>query len=253
MRRPKLRDDRPWSHSQVDTYLACPKAYELKYIQGLTPKVKSCALAEGKAMHAALEARHQGKTKEEAGDLFQREVRRETVEMGIDWKMEDTSLPEMDGRAKVFLERYDDLRHVPFDETSIEKKVEGTIAGVPFVAYMDLIRRDAEGNPCITDYKVTRTAKDSGEVEQGMQLGIYSILTGIPAVEMVSFVKTKTPKVVAVAGRRSRRSLERVERVIHGVVQAVHRNIFPYASPTSWKCSRTYCDFWHLCPQGEKA
>jgi putative RecB family exonuclease len=54
--KPKMPDGLYVSVSQVKTYLACPRKYELKYVRGEEPAFVPVALAFGSAFHEALAA-----------------------------------------------------------------------------------------------------------------------------------------------------------------------------------------------------
>ena len=246
------------SVSAVDTYLSCPHAFYLQYIEGVQRPIRSVELFEGSMGHEALE--FEGTEKLKTGAEVPKETLIEfysdnfsTQKADADWKQSEEKPDEIMDRGKVHLSKYASYYASKFTpmEGAIEKKIETRVGGVPVVGYIDRIIDDG-GTPRIVDFKFTSKAKSLSDVEDGLQMGVYAIAEGKRKVEMTCFTKTKDPEVKRVQGTRNDRSLERTANVFKSVSDAIKLGSFPYCSPDSWKCRAKYCSVWHACPQGGK-
>lgn len=247
------------SASAIDTYLICPQRWKLKYLDGLKSLAVPVSIIEGKTMHSSLEFnnRHKAKTEE---DLPKEQVVEhfhdtwsDTSQAVTEWDQENTDGVHKRGEKFLnsFMSRYA-KNFIPANDDAVEMKVEGEIAGQQMLGYVDLMSVDKKHVKTIVDYKVVGRAKRDVDVKQGLQTGIYSLLTGVQNAEFVCFVKTKETKIVRVRGNVTPRAQEKVANVVKGVTDAIKKGSFPYADPTSWACSSRYCGLWVYCKQGGK-
>lgn len=193
-----------FSHSQLTTFLACPRKYRFRYVDRLEPERRSVNLAFGAALHSAVD--WWATTRRETGadppiDRVHRIFR-------ADWTAQ-ASLPNVDFEDRtpeewialgetlltLFVER---LATESF--TSSEERFEvmltdarGQALPVPFVGIYDLL-----GDGCI--WEVKTAARKTGAGQYILQLSAYSIArrltTGVrPNVKVVQCIKTKVPKI----------------------------------------------------------
>lgn len=249
------------SNSAIETYLSCPYAYYLQYIEGRSGGRRSPELLEGSVAHKALETNNKEKVKEGDDlpvprllevydDTFATEKAKGDVEF------EDETPDEVQGRGRDLMRLYREKFAASMLPTAVEKEIKAVIGGVPVLGYIDFERKpNAPGDgdaDVICDYKVVAKAKSQKDAADGLQGGIYAIAEGKPVFELVCLVKTATPKIERVKARRTPASLAKTERVVKSVAEAIKKGAFPYCSPTEWKCSPKYCGVWAFCPQGGK-
>jgi len=248
------------SPSAIDAYLMCPKAYEYRYVKKQKDK-PSPALSEGLTLHETLAWINQ------------------QVDDGEDWNIEDAlafwdvawvghchdeaflegydaSLEEIRERAEGFLKGWKKT-HLPkiSSMSTIEGRVQGVVEGIPILGYVDLIysfkhpevkRRKIKR---LIDFKVVKRAKSERDALNSVQLGIYSILTGIRNVGFVCFNK-QTKKITTTYVTLEDKHIKRVKGVVRSIAEAIKKTSFPVCDPGHWKCSEKFCDAFEVCPQG---
>jgi putative RecB family exonuclease len=176
------------SPSRLNTWLACPLKFKLKYIDGIeTPTSPNLFL--GKAVHRGLEDfyRHRqlGVTLA-IGDLTQRLLDDWTEAVETDNVLFASSAEERtyQDQALRLVDAY--LRHVGTNEPrplAVEVAAEaplidpanGEDIGIPLVGVMDLILPDSDG-ATIVDFKTTGRSSQPLAVMHEVQLGCYSYL-----------------------------------------------------------------------------
>ena len=257
------------SPSSIQSYLMCPKAWEYDYLHK-QERTSSPAADEGKAFHAAVEFIHRKMEQGEDWDLTEvldgpwtKAVTDYASQAGfspedMDAYFSEAGLPEMRERATEFIQQWDRyyLKGKPFSSIhTVEEAVEGEIGGIPTRGFIDLTywfkhpevkKRSIKR---IVDFKVVKRAKSEKDALNSIQLGIYSILTGVRNVGFVSCSKT-TGKVTTQFVTLEDSHLRRVKGVVRSVAEAIKKRSFPYCDPSHWKCSPMFCDAFEVCPQG---
>ena len=201
------------SPSRLNTWLRCPLAWKLRYIDGIrTPT--SPALFLGKMVHHALEIlyRHRQLCMElSAEDVASRMVEDwdETVEM----EAMDFDSAEAEGALKkqavdlvaAYMAHTEDTSETPLAvETSMEEPLvdpdTGEDLGIPLLGIVDLIA-DSRDGPSIIDFKTAARSSPPHEITHEIQLSSYAYLfrqaTGDEegGLEIRSLIKTKKPKI----------------------------------------------------------
>lgn len=246
------------SPSAVGTYLGCPQQYYLRYIEG-KQSINVVNLAEGKAVHAVLETNNNYKALNQRdiplpsvlqcwNDTWSDEAKR--VE---DWMETSQDMVAAEGeRLLQIYHRYYAPNIDPKTTANVERDFLITVLGVPVYGKIDVVNQHGD-TPHVLDYKVSKTAHSVTEADSSIQLGLYSLATDIPNVGYLTLVKAKKePRVVLEKTVRTESSLTRVKNVVRSVRDAVAAGNFPYADPSTWRCTAKYCGLWYACKQGGK-
>lgn len=258
------------SVSQINMYRRCPRQYYFRYIKDLI-RQPSAAQVEGSAIHKSVAVGHTEALKNgtvpldvllDAYNDYWKESKGE-----IDWKAEeDVVNPDLIvRRGHNFLYQYND-RFIPKLETRVdgagpfvEREFLATIGKlhVPLRGFIDLVAKnntvfndkkspDGSGEEEVIDHKTTSKSMSQDDVDSALQLTVYSRITGISHVRFQCFVKTKVPKISAIAARRTVQSWNWAEFVITEVARCISAGAFP-PGPDGWSCSVKFCGYWDMC------
>jgi len=258
------------SVSQVETYRRCPLQYYFRYIKNLI-RVPSAALAEGRALHASVAVGHVESAKTQRVPLdvmldayndYWKEIRKD-----VDWKTEKTETSEdmITRRDRVFLSQYGDQfipkLHPRLDSTGpfVERRFWITVgeARVPVLGFIDLVAKnetkfedgkspDGSGEEEVIDHKVISKMKSQDDVDNDLQLSVYSRVMELPRVRYQCFLKNKKPQIKAVAARRSEHSWKWAEFVITQIAECISKGVFP-PGPDGWACTSRWCGYYDMC------
>lgn len=248
------------SPSAIDTYLLCPKSYEYRYIHQQKDK-PSPALSEGLALHQTLAWINQKVDDGEEWDIeealnFWDEAWTSRCP-GEDFLEGYCTTNAVRERTEGFLKGWKKT-HLPkiSSISTIEGRVQGVIEGIPILGYVDLTysfkhpevkRRKIKR---LIDFKVVKRAKSERDALNSVQLGIYSILTGIRNVGFVCFGK-QTGKITTTYVTLEDKHIKRVKGVVRSIAEAIKKTSFPVCDPGHWKCSEKFCDSFEVCSQGD--
>jgi len=246
------------SPSRLNTWLACPLKFRLKYIDGVeTPSTPS--LFVGKMVHAALEShyRHRqlGLTLESAAML--RRIRTSWGQAAGEERVRFKSAADEQAAMKQTVDlvaAY--LAQLPANEPkplAVEAAVEaplidpasGENLGIPLVGIMDLVLDEPAG-PLVVDFKTTARGGKPLEITHEIQLSSYSYLfrhtsqQPESALEIRNLVKTKTPKIETHRyAARTERHYRRLFAVIRSYLDALDSGRFVFRPGLG--CG--FCDF----------
>jgi len=73
-----------------------------------------------------------------------------------------------------------------------------------------------------------------------------------PVFAIDALVKLKTPKAVTITAEYDEQDYEMLFRRIETMSDLISKGAFMPASPTHWKCSEKYCDYFTICEYGAK-
>ena len=201
------------SPSRLNTWLRCPLAWKLRYIDGIrTPT--SPALFLGKMVHSGLEVlyRHRQLCVElSAEDVATRMI--DGWDETVDTESMKFETTEEEGILKkravdlvaAYMEHTADTQETPLAvETSMEAPLvdpfTGEDVGIPLLGIVDLVVDDRDG-PSICDFKTSARSSPPHEITHEIQLSCYSYLfrqaTGNEegGLEIRSLIKTKKPRI----------------------------------------------------------
>ena len=250
------------SPSRLNTWLACPLKFKLKYIDGVRAPSSPAAFV-GKAVHSGLE--HFYRHRQLGLNLTPDQVANRLAD---DWDQ------IVIGEGMQFIETGEEqlcqqqtlnlvlayLKQVPPDEPrpmAVEAAVEAPLVdpvtgedlGMPLVGIMDLVLPDPDG-AVIVDFKTTTRSGGPLEVAHEIQLGCYAYLfrhaSGAQegALEIRNIIKTKVPKVQTHRyAARNDKHFTRLFAVIRAYLDDLHSDRFVFRPGLG--CST--CDFRGPC------
>jgi CRISPR/Cas system-associated exonuclease Cas4 (RecB family) len=227
------------SNSQINLYSQCSLKYKFQYVDLLPKPFKSSGLAFGSALHSALSWFHRESMtngKVPLGKLykiFDADWYSQKTETEIRYKNgeEEMKLVVM---AKEMLAQYFELppkrakgTEVSFSVPLIEPG-KGQNPAIDIEGVIDLIETD----DVITEFKTSAQMLDPKEIEQSLQLTIYSYayerLYQKPpkALKVIDFVKSKKPKLMVLETKRDAASYQRLYGVASQVLKGIGQKIF---------------------------
>jgi hypothetical protein len=235
------------SPSRLNTWLRCPLAWKLRYIDGIRTPTKP-ALFLGKMVHHGLEILY--RHRQLCVELLTEDV---VTRMIGDWdETVDTESMQFESTEKegalkeqavnlvaAYMEQTaDDLESPLAVETSMEAPLidpeTGEDLGIPLMGIVDLIIDDRDG-PLICDFKTAARSSPPHEITHEIQLTSYAYLfrqaTGDEegGLEIRSIVKTKKPKIEFHSYQaRSERHFRRLFSVIRAYLDDLNGGHFVF-------------------------
>jgi hypothetical protein len=186
---------RTFSYSQLSQYLACPRKYRYRYIDGWREKDLRASAVFGRVFELALGALFR---RQDPAAAFWEEwqVHRErelAYSKGDTWdKMFDQAVKLLGlfaGQERITISRPQQSLQVKFSQP--------LSADSEFVAYVDALGK-LDGRPRLLEWKTTSARypeQPAGLYALDPQLIAYSWITGIAEVAMVVFVRKKMPEI----------------------------------------------------------
>jgi CRISPR/Cas system-associated exonuclease Cas4 (RecB family) len=180
-----------YSYTQISQYLACPRRYKHRYLDGWKEKDTRAAMLFGRAFEQALAAYFR---REDSGAVLFREwaVHREShldYSKGASWdRMLQQGIQLLDRFAQ------EDRVRIRQPRRNLQIKFERAISpDNNFIAYVDAIGH-MDGSRCLVEWKTSSSRYP--EEPQGLlgldpQLICYSWMTGIADVAQVVFVRKR--------------------------------------------------------------
>lgn len=244
-----------FSHSQYETYKACGRAYEFKYVKGhrLPPGHRQ---VRGSAIHAGVESSLRFVKQQRqlpaleaqlavVSDTFDR------AQVAIeDW--EDTDAGSVKavalGLYRVYhLQALPKLNPVEIEQPFVVKVGTVTVRGA--IDLLDL-EKDSEADPgriVVADLKTSAAKWSAGEVENDAQLSLYTAVLRQSRGRIDNLVSTKTPAYHRLPTTRGPRDHRNLIEDYEQTVDLIKRGTFPMAPLDSWKCTPKWCSHWRLC------
>lgn len=256
--RPKF--DRPhWSHSAISQYLRCPLQFYFERVLRLPRRTISDSQVLGSAIHEALARYHRSLQRDAAirigqvRDAFLAAWRDQAgrAEVVHDRRSTDDNLALGIALLEVYLGEPPPERIVAVEAPMLAPitNSRGEVLEKPLAAVLDLVTREDDGAPRVTEIKTTSRAFSDSEVATSLQPTCYASAlherTGEePIVEYAVLVKTKVPKVQRIEAIRTVQDFGRLGDIIEAVERAVAADAFyPVESPLN--CST--CPFFREC------
>ena len=184
-----------YSYTQISNYLACPRRYRHKYLDGWQEKDTRAAMLFGRSFEKALAAYFR---REDAACTFFNEWSAHR-DSGLDYSGNDT-WDRMLQQGSQLLDRFaqEDRVRIPKPRRNQQVKFTRAINGAnEFVAYVDAIGR-LDGTDCLIDWKTTSARyceEPAGLLALDPQLVCYSWMTGVKEVAEVVFVRKRLVEV----------------------------------------------------------
>jgi hypothetical protein len=215
------------SHTQLGSYLRCPRSYRYRYLDGWREKETRAAMIFGRCFEKAL------------GALFRQEDPGATLFQ--EWSsFRDASLEYKHGESwdrlirqgVQLLERFVQGNRIhiraPLNDLQV-KMIRCLPGGHEFVAYLDAIG-DLDGQRCVIDWKTTtsRYPEDpDGLLSLDPQLICYSWITGIAEVALVVFVRKHLPEIQYLKTTISEEQRREFGRLVETTAAQIESGAFP--------------------------
>jgi len=250
-----MSEERRYSVSQIQCYLACPLKYRFQYVEQLPKAFRPAGLAFGGTIHAAVEwlgrARMQGE-EPRLEDLLQ--------VFSDDWFAQNLdplefspgeSKDSLERKARVMLEVYQQAttgrRPAAVEEhfaLEIADPQTGECLGIPFRGIVDLVEDDGT----LVDLKTAARAMPQADVDRHLQLSTYALAvclrTGsVPKLRLDVLLKGSKPRLERIETSRSVPDLAWTAHLLQRTSWAIEEGSF-FPNP-SWRC--TECEYREPC------
>lgn len=225
------------SPSQIDLYLRCPFQYRLRYIDNVETDTISSALVFGRAMHRVFDRYLEGENDlRNLHNCFCKTFSNATdKEVQFSKRLPANKVfPRAEKMVRILLDNYE-----PHKVIAIEKEISGVIADIPILGIVDAITEN--GEKTIVEFK---TVSSMRQRDYDLQVGTYSLISGIDHVEVVELSKTKNPA-IQVREFNGLNFKKVTEDTYKQVAKAIENEIFYCQSSDGWKCD--YCDYREIC------
>ncbi len=184
-----------YSYTQISQYLACPRRYRYRYLDGWREKETRAAMLFGRAFEKALAAYFR---REDFHRVFKKEWRTHrksplTYSNGDTWE-------RMCEQGLELLEQFSGDKRVRVRQAQKNIQVQITKPlgnGTDFLSYIDAIGA-FDGTRCLIEWKTTTSrypAEPKGLLALDPQLICYAWMSGITDVALVAFLRKKTPEI----------------------------------------------------------
>jgi hypothetical protein len=184
-----------YSYTQVSQYLACPRRYRHRYLDGWQEKDTRAAMLFGRAFERALAAYF---LREDAAAALFREWSA-CQNQGLHYPHRD-SWDRMLQQGIQLLDRFcqDDRIRIAQPRRNLQVKFARPVSGNnDFVSYVDAIGK-FDGTRCLLEWKTTSSRypeEPAGLLALDPQLVCYSWMTGISEVALVVFVRKRMAEI----------------------------------------------------------
>ncbi len=183
-----------YSYTQISQYLACPRRYRHRYLDGWKEKDTRAAMLFGRAFERALGGYFQ---REDPGEVLFREWSA-CKDNNLHFSNRDT-WDRMFEQGIMLLTRFcqDDRVRVQRPRGNLQIKFNRPVGRNEFVAYIDAIGT-LDGKRCLLEWKTSSarySEEPAGMLSLDSQLICYSWITGISEVAEVVFVRKKMVEV----------------------------------------------------------
>jgi CRISPR/Cas system-associated exonuclease Cas4 (RecB family) len=236
------------SHSKVNKYDFCPRAFRYYYIDKWTPKVKKPALLFGDAVDQGISAFF--KAGEDPVMVFER-VWRGLQESPVEWGKR-TSWDGLLDTGKTLLERFvaeEALRFTEVMPDHVQQRLTAEVEGLSVVGYPDLYSR-VDGLLTLVDFKTAQSSYDPDEVQLNEQLTAYwwlLLANGLP-VERVAFcvlLKLKEPRIEWHFAVRTAEEIAEYQEKLRLLDADIERGRFPKKTSSCGQWGG--CEYLPLC------
>lgn len=184
-----------YSYTQIANFLACPRRYSFRYVQGWSERDTRAGLLFGRAFENALAALFR---REDPGAALFREWsayqdRKLNYSRGDNWR-------SMYDQGVKLLEMFvqEDRVEIRRPKRNLQVRVSKALSSTSqFVGYIDAYGF-LDGTRCLIDWKTTTaryTEEPQGLLSLDPQLVGYSWLTGEPEAAFVVFVRKRLPEI----------------------------------------------------------
>lgn len=267
------------SQSQIGLFLKCGRAYELRYVLGVSSRGNS-NMAQGSAVHVAADTLHKSilnkdvLTLEAMKDAYA-DAHDKAFDKNLDLEIAeaDADLGAVKDRGMALVDTYRQgalglytplpvkgepipvpLRGLILESsertirtTIVKKAPDGAPAHEPVPMVMIL---DIEEPHAVRDLKVRSKKPNDDEAENSLQLALYAGAVGKPDVSIDALVKpsAKLPaRYMRIEAHISAQEQEHAVTIASEVADDIRDGRFRRTDPNNWWCSAGWCSYWQQC------
>ncbi len=237
-----------YSYTQISHYLACPRRYKHRYLDGWKEKDTRAAMLFGRAFETALGAYF--RREDAAAALFREwsayQQASVTYSSGVTW---DRMLQQ----GVQLLDRFAQEDRIRIRQPKRNLQIKFTKSVSPtndFVAYVDAIGM-LDGTKCLLEWKTTSSRypeQPEGLLSLDPQLICYSWITGISEVAEVVFVRKRMVEVQYFRTTITSQQQEEFGRLVEDTVARIESVQFlPHSGVRFPQNPCTSCSYIGLC------
>ncbi len=237
-----------YSYTQISQYLACPRRYRHRYLDGWQEKGTRASMLFGRAFEQALAALF--RREDPAAVLFEQWGLYKNV--GLTYSGNDT-WDHMLQQGMQLLERFAQGGRVRIrrPRSNQQIRINRTLSsGNDFVSYVDGIG-ELDGTACVLEWKTTSarySEEPPGVTALDPQLICYSWMTGIDDVAQVVFVRKRLVEVQYLRATISDEQRQEFAALVEDTVQRIESGLFlPHSGVRFPQNPCTSCSFIGLC------
>jgi len=183
-----------YSYTQISQYLACPRRYRHRYVDGWKEKDTRAGMLFGRAFEVALGTYFR---RQDPGEAFFREWNN-CKNQDLQFSKNETWDRMLEQGIMLLIRFCQDNRvQIPQPRRNLQIKFTRPIARNEFVAYVDGVGK-LDGRRCLLEWKTSSSCypvKPEGLLSLDPQLLCYSWITGISEVAQVVFVRKRTVEI----------------------------------------------------------
>ncbi len=237
-----------YSYTQLSHYLACPRKYRFRYVDGWQEKETRAGLLFGRAFEQALAAYFQ--RQDAAEEMFKQWSQYQNAALdyghGDSW---DRMLQQGIKLLELFAQ-YDRVE-IRYPKRNLQIKVARPLSPTSqFIGYIDAFGY-LDGARCVIDWKTTGARypdHPEGLLALDPQLACYSWLTGEPEVAFVVFVRKRLPEIQFLRSTISEGKRQEFGRLVQDTVAQIEAAQFPAHPGLRFPQNGcTSCSFLGLC------
>ena len=237
-----------YSYTQISQYLACPRKYRHRYLDGWQEKDPRAAMLFGRAFEQAVATLF--RREDPAAVLFEQWAAGK--EMNLTYSGND-SWDRMLQQGVQLLERFAQDGRVRVRRPRSHQQIQFTrtlSSGNQFVAYLDAIG-ELDGTPCVLEWKTSSARypdEPTGLSALDSQLVCYSWMTGIDEVAQVVFVRKRLVEVQYLRASITEEQRQEFASLVEDTVGRIESGLFlPHSGIRFPQNPCTTCPFLGLC------
>jgi len=237
-----------YSYTQLSQFLACPRRYRYRYLDGWKEKENRAGLLFGRAFESALAALFR---REDASAAFFKEWS-PYQRVSLDYSRGDSWQVMFEQGLKLLeLFAQQDRVEVRYPARNLQVRVSRPLSSTSeFVGYIDAYGF-VDGRRCLIDWKTTGARypdQPEGLLALDPQLACYSWLTGEPEVAFVVFVRKRMPEIQYLRCTITDQQRQEFGSLIRDTVAQIEGGLYlPHSGIRFPQNPCTSCSFVGLC------
>jgi hypothetical protein len=241
-----------YSYTQLSHYLACPRKYRYRYLDGWQEKETRAGLLFGRAFEQALAAYFQ---RQDATEVLFREWSAHQS-AALDYSHGDTWDRMLQQGIKLLeLFAQHDRVEIRYPKRNLQIKVSRPLSSTSqFVGYLDAFGY-LDGTRCVIDWKTTAARypdHPEGLLALDPQLACYSWLTGEAEVAFVVFVRKRLPEIQYLRSTITEEQRREFGQLVEDAISQIEAAQFlPHSGIRFPQNGCTSCSFLGLCLQNQ--